>query len=195
MNKKIIILIVIVLIILLIPFKNRLKDGGSIQYKAIIYDITKVHRIIEKSSTGYEDGLIIKVLGFQIYNVINTYVNTDSNLVGRWSSKDNSVIKIVKEYSGNTPIYDNNNIVGYWLDISENGKYIIYYLDIDDKSRSDFNYINNMVEKGKYNIDNKDNSIIYFNPISNDNSFIWTCHINDLELSNCNNYATDFIKQ
>ena len=38
--------------------------------------------------------------------------------------------KIVKEYSGNTPIYDNNNnIVGYWLDISENGKYIIYYLD------------------------------------------------------------------
>ena len=81
MKKKIIILIVIILIILLIPFKNRLKDGGSIQYKAIIYDITKVHRISEKSSTGYEDGLIIKVLGFQIYNVINTYVNIDSNLV------------------------------------------------------------------------------------------------------------------
>ena len=195
MKKIIIILIVIVLIILLIPVQYRLKDGGSIQYKAIIYDITKVHRISEKSSTGYEDGLIIKVLGFQIYNVINTYVNTDSNLVGRWSSKDNSVIKIVKEYRGNTPIYDNNNIVGYWLDISEKGKYILYYVDIDDKSRSDFNYINNMVEKGKYNIDNNDNSIIYFNPISNDNSFIWTCHINDLELSNCNNYATDFIKQ
>ena len=47
MKKKIILLIVIVLIILLIPFKNRLKDGGSIQYKAIIYDITKVHRISE----------------------------------------------------------------------------------------------------------------------------------------------------
>ena len=47
MKKKIILLIVIVLIILLIPFKNKFKDGGSIQYKAIIYDITKVHRISE----------------------------------------------------------------------------------------------------------------------------------------------------
>ena len=80
MKKRILIVITILLIIMLIPMKNRLKDGGSIQYKAILYDITKVHRLNENSSTGYDDGLIVKVFGIQVYNVINTYVEVNDKI-------------------------------------------------------------------------------------------------------------------
>ena len=56
-NKKIrIIILVVLIIILLIPIPNRLKDGGSIEYKTLFYKYTKIHRLNEKSSTGYEDG-------------------------------------------------------------------------------------------------------------------------------------------
>ena len=122
--------------------------------------------------------------------------NNNSISEGRWSSKDDSIIKIVKEYMDDKPVYDNDNIVEYWLDIKENGEYILYYIDVSDKGRSNFSILENITEKGKYNIDNKDAGIIYFSPISNNHSFIWTCHIkNDNNLYDCNNYSTDFVKQ
>ena len=73
MNKKIII-ILILLAIMLIPFKFRLKDGGSVEYKSILYSVTKVHALNEQSSTGYEDGLRVKILGIKVYDVVNIYV-------------------------------------------------------------------------------------------------------------------------
>ena len=45
-NKSIIIIvIIIVLIILLFPIPNKLKDGGTIEYKALLYTITDYHKI------------------------------------------------------------------------------------------------------------------------------------------------------
>ena len=51
MKKKNIILIVIIIIfiIMLIPIPVRLKDGGSVEYRAILYKYTKIHRLNEKS--------------------------------------------------------------------------------------------------------------------------------------------------
>ena len=51
MKKKNIILIIaiIIFIFLLIPVKNRLYDGGSTEYKAILYKYTIIHRLSEKS--------------------------------------------------------------------------------------------------------------------------------------------------
>ena len=55
MKKKIIIIaIVILLLILLMPFRTVLKDGGTKQYKSILYKITKLHRLNEASPTGYD---------------------------------------------------------------------------------------------------------------------------------------------
>lgn len=74
-KKKIIIITVIVIFVLmLIPIKDRLYDGGSIEYKAILYKYTKIHRISQTSSTGYEDGWELKILGKQVGGEINTYV-------------------------------------------------------------------------------------------------------------------------
>lgn len=76
-KKKIIIVVaIIIFIIMLIPFPIRLKDGGSIEYKAILYKYTKIHRLSEKSLTGYEDGWELKILGIRVGGKINTNAET-----------------------------------------------------------------------------------------------------------------------
>lgn len=52
-------------------FQLKLKDVGSTEYKTILYNVTKVHRINTQSLTGYETGWEIKILGFKIYNNVN----------------------------------------------------------------------------------------------------------------------------
>ena len=69
MKKKILIaVIVIILLVLLVPIPMRLRDGGTIEYKALIYTISKVHRLNHNSKSGYDNGLIIKIFGKEIYN-------------------------------------------------------------------------------------------------------------------------------
>ena len=46
MKKFIIALIIILVLILLIPIPNHLKDGGTVEYKALLYKISKVHKLI-----------------------------------------------------------------------------------------------------------------------------------------------------
>ena len=79
MKKKNIILIVVIVIfiLMLIPIPIRLKDGGSVEYKAVLYKYTKIHRLSEKSSTGYEDGWELKILGIQAGGKVNTNVSTE----------------------------------------------------------------------------------------------------------------------
>lgn len=77
-KKKIIIIVaIVVFILMLIPIPNRLKDGGSVEYNAVLYQYTKIHRLSEKSSTGYEDGWDLKILGFHIGGEINTHVQAE----------------------------------------------------------------------------------------------------------------------
>lgn len=76
MKKKLrIVIIIILIIVLLIPIPNRLKDGGSIEYKTLFYKYTKIHRLNEKSSTGYEDGWELKILGKRVGGVTNIQVS------------------------------------------------------------------------------------------------------------------------
>jgi len=74
MKKKKIIIIVVIFIIMLIPIKDRLYDGGSTIYRAILYKYTKIHRISKQSATGYEDGFELRILGIHIAGKINTNV-------------------------------------------------------------------------------------------------------------------------
>lgn len=69
MSKRIVIgVIIVICLILSVPIPSRLKDGGSIEYKAIIYTVTKYHKLDMNSKTGYKDGIGIEVLGMEIYN-------------------------------------------------------------------------------------------------------------------------------
>ena len=77
MKKKVLITIVIVaiILILLFPIRLQLKDGGTVEYKALLYKVSKVHRLIsieEMEQEGkikkYDNGFVIEILGFEIFN-------------------------------------------------------------------------------------------------------------------------------
>ena len=75
MKKKMIIICVIIILIMLLPIPSRLKDGGSVEYRSLVYKVTKVHRLNELSTTGYEDGWIVEIFGIKIYNKTQIEVN------------------------------------------------------------------------------------------------------------------------
>ena len=61
--------------ILLFPIRFKLRDGGTVEYKALLYKVSKVSRLIsieEMKAEGkikeYDKGIIIEVLGFEIFN-------------------------------------------------------------------------------------------------------------------------------
>lgn len=71
-KKVIIVMVIVVLLILLVPIPMHLKDGGTVEYKALLYKITKVHSLISEkemeNGKQYNEGIIVKILGFEIYN-------------------------------------------------------------------------------------------------------------------------------
>lgn len=71
MIKKVILTIVaIILLVLLLPIPMRLKDGGSVEYCALLYTVTDVHRLNPdiESEQSYLEGIEIEVLGAKIFS-------------------------------------------------------------------------------------------------------------------------------
>lgn len=74
MKKKLgIILALIIIIILLIPIPRYLKDGGTVEYAAVLYKVSNVHMIIstgESQYAEYADGIIVELFGMEVYNSV-----------------------------------------------------------------------------------------------------------------------------
>lgn len=71
-KKNIVIIIIVLMVILLFPIPKKLKDGGSIEYRALLYTITNYHKLApEESTTEYIDGIGIEILGMEIINTTN----------------------------------------------------------------------------------------------------------------------------
>lgn len=81
MKKKVLIVVIIVLLllILLIPIPMHLNDGGTVEYKALTYRISRVHRLTGNLEKMYEDGIIIEILGFEVFNNVNSDKTNDDN--------------------------------------------------------------------------------------------------------------------
>lgn len=76
MKKKVtIVIVMVVLLILLIPIPFKLKDGGTVEWTSLIYKISKVHRLNDNSKTGYDEGIIVEILGMKIYDNVNNEEN------------------------------------------------------------------------------------------------------------------------
>ena len=75
MKKKAIFVIAAILImaILLAPVRMRLKDGGSVRYKSLIYEVTKIHQLAPEADgiKPYIDGLEVKIFGMTVYRETN----------------------------------------------------------------------------------------------------------------------------
>jgi len=74
-KKAILIISVLLAIVLLFPIPLRLRDGGTVQYRAILYMVSDVHSLatIEEQEAGKEfnEGIIIEILGFEIFNNVD----------------------------------------------------------------------------------------------------------------------------
>jgi len=66
-KKYVLIVICFLLIVLFFPIKVSYNDGGSVEYKALIYDIKNYHEKNFLYKNGYKTGVEVKILGFTIY--------------------------------------------------------------------------------------------------------------------------------
>lgn len=55
---------------MLFPIPLCMKDGGTVKYQAILYSISDVHRLSPSKPSGYEEGIIINILGMQVFNSV-----------------------------------------------------------------------------------------------------------------------------
>lgn len=67
-SSAIAVLGVLLAFVLLIPIPIPMRDGGTVQYRAVLYRVTDVHRIHHEIDGGYIDGTVVEILGMEIYN-------------------------------------------------------------------------------------------------------------------------------
>lgn len=73
-NKKrlIIALCVMVMVVLFVPRVAILKDGGSKEFTALTYRITKVHSLNPvEAEEEFTTGTIVEIFGREVYNSVN----------------------------------------------------------------------------------------------------------------------------
>ena len=73
MKKKVMIGICVLLaIVLLVPIPMRLNDGGTVVYRAVLYQVEDVHRLgaVDTAGDEYLEGMIVRILGMEIYNSV-----------------------------------------------------------------------------------------------------------------------------
>ena len=116
-NKRLVVIAFLVLILLIIPIPFRLRDGGSIEYKAILYSVTKIHRLNHQSSTGYEDGWKIEILGAQVYNEVDVYVESIEEKEAQIIETINTTFETYHKMSNGTWRY-NGNLYKYKLEVT-----------------------------------------------------------------------------
>ncbi len=117
MKKKIIILIIVALLILLIPIPKHLKDGGTIEYNSILYQIIKIHSLNESSPTGYDKGLIIKLFGKTLYSSIEVHTKDNNLKLEEVVDEKGLIFTISMADKDCTPIK---------LDVYSENRYILY---------------------------------------------------------------------
>lgn len=73
MKKKTkLLIIIIVVIVFLMPYRiTRYKDGGSVQYNGIFYEVVKYHSFNVDTPGGYNNGFSIKVFGLTLFDNYN----------------------------------------------------------------------------------------------------------------------------
>ena len=90
-KKKVLIAVIIAIgLVLLFPIPQRLKDGGSIRYAALLYQITDVHRINPdiESEQPYLEGIEIEILGAKVFSNISAESGNEKLIYGDTSLSD-----------------------------------------------------------------------------------------------------------
>lgn len=132
MKKKMIIIlcVIVAVLMLLVPIPMHLKDGGSVKYSALLYSVTDVHRM-NPVTDGYEDGTIIKILGFEVYNNVIALETIDY-------SQEEMEAKLKGEHRDNIIASwgePDGHLSGFWGEVwfldDANDKKVTLYYDAD----------------------------------------------------------------
>lgn len=80
MKKILIVIVVLLLAVLLIPTRMQMRDGGTVKYDAILYDVYNVHRIKPVADTSenevdYITGVVVEVLGIELINTTDPHID------------------------------------------------------------------------------------------------------------------------
>ena len=72
-KKKIITIIILLFVFSLMPVTIHYKDGGTVEYKAVLYQVIRWHSMnnhlnISSDQTYFYHGLEVKILGITVYN-------------------------------------------------------------------------------------------------------------------------------
>lgn len=169
-KKKVLIAVIMIIgLVLLFPIPQRLKDGGSIRYAALLYQITDVHRINPdiESDEPYLEGIEIEILGAKVFsNVASRSDGTTDTLELREVSglvleKGYTQEEIEEKLKGEKrdnilvswgePAGSLSGMWGYvwFLDENENTKITLYYAG------------DGYVENVRINTVSEDNKLIY----------------------------------
>lgn len=73
-KKKIVMIVIGILlaIILLVPIPCPIKDGGSVEYRAILYSVTSVHALAPPDyERDYYDGTVVTILGIEVFDNVD----------------------------------------------------------------------------------------------------------------------------
>ena len=70
-GKAIAIVLILLMFILLISIPLRYKDGGTVEYRALLYSVYDVHRLATEPAGGYDEGIIVEILGIEIFNNVD----------------------------------------------------------------------------------------------------------------------------
>ena len=85
MKKKrflLIVIIIIALIVLLVPIPRYLNDGGSVEYRALLYKVTDYHKL-EPVGSNYIEGIGIEILGIEVFNNAKDQTETVETTIER----------------------------------------------------------------------------------------------------------------
>ncbi len=124
MKKKVImVMIIVILLILLVPIPMRLKDGGTVEYRALVYKISNVHKLNLNSDNGYDDGIIIEILGIEVLNTVNSNIKNNTSNSNTISSNIPNGVNIANEDQVGVPsdsIELNRNPANVTIEIDNN---------------------------------------------------------------------------
>ena len=68
-RRKAWVLLILVVIAMLIPMYCGFKDGGTVQYRAVLYSVTQRHEIaVQEHRRGYYIGTEVRILFWQVYD-------------------------------------------------------------------------------------------------------------------------------
>lgn len=184
MKKKYLIIIAIVLfLILCFPIPIRLKDGGTVEYKAILYEVIDVKRLNEKSRTGYEEGIIIKIFGIEVFNNVSYetvvkvhHIDGVSMEIKEGSLTDTSMIVVIEDlnkekYTFGQEFYIEKKEKNRWKVLNSNDNFIFEemgYLVGDDNKlemKQDWAKLYGKLDSGYYRLVKsvyKDNQKLFF---------------------------------